>query len=107
LLGLPVLPKSRKSADIHRAILQHKVSIQDCYTRVLKDSPNLHGEIKVRLTISPGGKVTAAILLASTVNHAALEQLILERISRWNDFGEVSPVVGEVTFKQSFVFGEK
>jgi hypothetical protein len=106
-LGLPVLPKSRKSADIHRAILQHKVSIQDCYTRILKDSPNLHGEIKVRLTISPGGKVTAAVLLASTVSHAALEQLILERISRWNDFGEVSPVVGDVTFKQSFVFGEK
>jgi len=102
-LGLPVLPKSRKSAEIHRAILQHKASIQDCYTRVLKDSPNLHGEIKVRLTISPGGKVTAAALLASTVNHAELEQLILERISRWNDFGEVSPVAGNVTFKQTFI----
>jgi len=102
-LGLPVLPKSRKSADIHRVILEHKASIQDCYTRVLKDSPNLHGEIKVRLTISPGGKVTAAALLASTVNHAELEQLILERISRWNDFGEVSPVAGNVTFKQTFI----
>jgi len=106
-LGLPVLPKSRKSADIHRIILEHKASIQDCYTRVLKDSPNLHGKIKVRLTISPGGKVTAAALLASTVHHAELEQLILERISRWNDFGEVNPVVGNITFKQSFVLGQK
>ncbi len=106
-LGLPVLPKSRKSAEIHRVILEHKASIQDCYTRVLKDNPNLHGEIKVRLTISPSGKVTAAALLVSTVNHAELEQLILERISRWNDFGEVSPMVGNVTFKQSFVLGEK
>jgi TonB family protein len=106
-LGLPELPKSRKSADIHRVILEHKASIQDCYTRVLKDSPNLNGEIKVRLTISPSGKVTAAALLASTVNHAELENLILERISRWNDFGEVSPGAGNVTFKQSFVFGQQ
>lgn len=106
-LGLPDLPKSRKAADIHRVIFEHKASIQDCYTRVLKDQPGLSGEIKVRLTIAPSGKVIDAALLASTLNHVTLEQLICERILRWNDFGEVRPEVGNVTFKQSFILGQK
>lgn len=106
-LGLPDLPKSRKAADIQRIIFEHKASIQDCYTRVLKDQPGLSGEIKVRLTIAPSGKVIDATLLASTVNHVMLEQLICERMLRWNDFGEVRPEVGNVTFKQSFILGQK
>jgi len=105
-LGLPVLPNRREPADIRRVILQHKTSIQDCYTRILKDNPAVNGEIKVRLTIAPNGKVVAAALIASTVDHAPLEELILERISRWNDFGEVSPKVGNITFKQTFILGD-
>jgi len=106
-LGLPDLPKSRKAADIHRVILEHKASIQDCYMQVLRDQPGLNGEIKVRLTIAPSGKVVDAALLASTVNHPMLEQLICERMKRWNDFGEVRAGAGNVTFKQSFVLGRK
>jgi hypothetical protein len=104
-LGLPVLPERREPADIRRVILQHKASLQDCYTRILKDHPAVNGEIKVRLTIAPSGKVVAATLLASTANHPELEQLIVERISRWNDFGEVSPEVGNITFRQTFILG--
>lgn len=106
-LGLPELPESREPADIRRVILQHKASLQDCYTRILKDHPAVSGEIKVRLTIAPSGKVIAAALLASTTDHPELEQLIVERISRWNDFGEVSPSVGNVTFRQTFILGEE
>jgi outer membrane biosynthesis protein TonB len=106
-LGLPALPAHRDPAAVRRVIMKHKASIQDCYTRVLKEDPGISGEIKVRLTIAPSGKVTAADLVSSTVNHANLEQLILERISRWNDFGEVSPAVGNTTFHQTFVLGEE
>lgn len=106
-LGLPDLPKSRKATDIQRIIFEHKATIQDCYTRILKDQPGLSGEIKVRLTIAPSGKVIGAVLLASTVNHATLEQLICERMLRWNDFGEVRPEAGNVTFKQNFILGQK
>jgi len=105
-LGLPALPARRDPATVRRVILQHKASIQDCYTRVLKEDPGVSGEIKVRLTIAPSGKVTAVDLVSSTVNHTELDQLILERVSRWNDFGEVSPAVGNLTFNQTFVLGE-
>lgn len=106
-LGLPELPKSRKAADVHRVILTHKSSIQDCYTQVLREQPGLNGEIKVRLTIAPSGEVVDAMLLASTVNHPLLEELICERMKRWKDFGEVRAEAGNITFKQSFVLGQK
>jgi len=106
-LGLPALPARRDPAAVRRVILKHKASIQDCYTRVLKEDPGICGEIKVRLTIAPRGKVTAVDLVSSTVNHANLEQLILERVSRWNDFGEVSPAIGNLTFNQTFLLGEE
>jgi hypothetical protein len=48
--------------------------------------------------------VIAASLLSSTANNAQLEQLVLEKIQRWNDFGEVSPEAGNLTFRQTFVF---
>lgn len=105
-LGLPVLPTSRTSADIRRVILQHKASLQDCYTRILKTQPAISGEMRLRLTIAPSGKVTAATVLTSTVNHSELEQLVVERISRWNDFGEVSAAVGNIIIKQTVFFGE-
>jgi len=104
-LGLPVLPTRRDPADIRRVILQHKASIQDCYTSVLKANPVVSGEIKVRLTIAPSGKVIATAIISSTVDNTQLEQLVLERISRWNDFGEVSPSVGNMTFRQTFILG--
>ncbi|GEM_PF-2863703 len=106
-LGLPALPTHRDPAAVRRVIVKHKASIQDCYTRALKENPGLRGEIKVRLTIAPSGKVTAVDLVSSTVNHAELAQLILERISRWNDFGEVNPAVGNTIFNQTFVLGEE
>lgn len=106
-LGLPELPTRRTSSDIRRVILQHKASLQDCYTRILKTHPAISGEMRLRLTIAPSGKVAAATLLTSTVNHGELEQLIVERINRWNDFGEVSPAVGNVIIRQTFLFGEE
>jgi hypothetical protein len=105
-LGLPHLPTHRDPAAVRRVIVKHKASIQDCYTRALKENPGLCGEIKVRLTIAANGKVTSVDLVSSTINLANLEQHILERISRWNDFGEVSPAVGNTTFNQTFVLGE-
>jgi len=105
-LGLPTLPTSRLATEMRRVILRHKAALQDCYTQILKEHPSLRGEIKMRLTISPVGKVISANLLASTLQHVQLEELILERARRWNDFGEVHPAVGDVTFVQTFILAD-
>ncbi len=105
--GLPPLPAHRHPDEIRAVVARHKAALQDCYKQALKFAPNLEGEIKVRFTVSASGHVIAASLLSSTTNNAQLEQLVLEKIQRWNDFGEVSPQVGNQTFRQTFVFVDR
>jgi len=102
--GLLPLPAHRHPDEIRAVMARHKAALQDCYKQALKFAPNLEGEIKVRFTVSTSGQVIAARLLSSTTNNAQLEQLVLEKIRRWNDFGEVSPEAGNLTFRQTFVF---
>jgi TonB family protein len=102
--GLPSLPAYRHPDEIRAVVARHKAVLQDCYKQALKFAPNLKGEIKVRFTVSTAGHVIAASLLSSTTNNAQLEQLVLEKIRRWGDFGEVNPEVGNQTFRQTFVF---
>jgi TonB family protein len=102
--GLPSLPAYRHPDEIRAVVARHKAVLQDCYKQALKFAPHLEGEIKVRFTVSTAGQVIAANLLSSTTNNAQLEQLVLEKIRRWGDFGEVSPEVGNQTFRQTFIF---
>jgi TonB family protein len=102
--GLPSLPAHRQPEEIRAVVARHKAAIQDCYKQALRFDPDVKGEIKVRFTVSTAGTVIAASLLNSTANNAQLEQLVLEKIRRWNDFGEVRPEVGNQTFRQTFVF---
>lgn len=102
--GLPPLPAYRHLDEIRAVVARHKAALQDCYKQALKFAPNLEGEIKVRFTVSTAGQVIAASLLSSTTSNAQLEQLVLEKIQRWGDFGEVSPEVGNQTFRQTLVF---
>jgi TonB family protein len=102
--GLPSLPAYRRPDEIRAVVAHHKAALQDCYKQALKFDPTLEGEIKVRFTVSTAGQVIAASLLSATTNNAQLEQLVLEKIQRWSDFGEVNPEVGNQTFRQTFVF---
>jgi TonB family protein len=102
--GLPPMPVHRHPDEIRAVVARHKAALQDCYKQALKFDPSLEGEIKVRFTISSTGQVTAASMLSSTTNNTQLEQLVLEKIRRWGDFGEVSAEVGDQTFRQTFVF---
>jgi TonB family protein len=102
--GLLSLPAYRHPDEIRAVVARHKAALQDCYKQALKFAPNLEGEIKVRFTVSTSGHVIAASLLSSTTNNAQLEQLVLEKIRRWNDFGEINSEGGNQTFRQTFVF---
>jgi TonB family protein len=102
--GLPSLPAQRHPDEIRAVVARHKAALQDCYKQALKFAPTLEGEIKVRFTVSAAGHVIAANLLSSTTDNAQLEQLVLEKVRRWNDFGEVNLNVGNLTFRQTFVF---
>jgi TonB family protein len=103
--GLIDLPASRSRTQLREVILKHKPALEYCYTQALKHDPALKGRIEVRVVVFPSGKVAAATLVSSTVNNDRLERLVLEKIRRWSDFGEVRPEAGNVAFRQTFVFG--
>lgn len=108
--GLHTRPKrkyARRTADrIKESVLGHNPAIQDCYRLALKTDTDLSGKITVRITISPVGRVTYAEIVESTINLPAFEYCLIEKIRRWNDFGEVDDVQGHVTFRHTYVFGE-
>ncbi|MBN2089575.1 SUMF1/EgtB/PvdO family nonheme iron enzyme [candidate division KSB1 bacterium] len=91
--------------SIFPVIKRHQASINYCYERELKRNPNLKGKVVVRFTVSPKGNVSEVTVVSSTLNSDAVQQCIVSRISRWNDFGEVDASKGDATFRHVYVFG--
>ncbi len=92
---------------IRNVVLAHSPAIQDCYRSQLKYNPGLKGKIMVRFTIDVNGRVTEAEILRTEMNVedvSELEQCILQRMLRWNDFGRVSPDQGKVSIRHTYVF---
>ncbi len=90
---------------IRKVVLSHNLAIQDCYRYELKQNPELKGKITVRFSIDYTGSVTDAEIVRSTMNLPRMENCILNRIRRWNDFAPVSPDQGTVSIRHTYVFG--
>ncbi len=96
----------RRSVErIRRVVMSHNPAIQDCYRRELKENPDLKGKITVRFAIDPEGYVVEAEIVNSTFHLPRLENCIVRRIARWNDFARVSPEQGIVSIKHTYIFG--
>lgn len=95
----------RNQGDIQGVVLRHNKSIQYCYERQLKRNPNLRGKIVVRFTITPQGSVTDVKIVSSDLNNRKVEQCVINRIRRWNDFGQVDASKGSTTIRQAYTFG--
>jgi TonB family protein len=95
-----------RDQDTVAAILaKHKPAIQDCYQHGLRRNYSLKGKVVVRFVVTPQGAVSDAEVISSTLNDSKVEDCMLDRIKRWNDFGTAAPPEGEVAFKQTYLFG--
>jgi TonB family protein len=91
---------------VREVVVGHNASIQDCYKYYLRRNPNLRGKIVIRFTVTPEGRVSRAMVLSSTFNLPRLEECILNKVRRWNDFDPVLPEVGDLTFRQTYIFSD-
>lgn len=116
LVGLRSRPTNgyatRDREKIRELVLAHNPAIQDCYRYQLKNNPTLKGKITIRFTINPSGHVIDARVYSSSFTSDAMpielpemEDCILNKIRKWRDFGQVDEVIGEVTLRQTYVFG--
>ncbi len=96
---------SREPKVLKEIVLAHNPAIQDCYRAQLKNNAQLKGKVEVRLKISPQGYVKEVGIIASTIDLPELEHCILTKIARWKDFGKVDSSLGDVTLRQTYVFG--
>lgn len=86
-------------------VTKHNAAVQYCYQREQKLNSTLKGEIRVRIVISARGSVDSVKVLSSTLQNRAVEDCVVGRIKRWNDFGPSDPARGDVAIKQTYVFG--
>lgn len=96
---------SREPDRIRAIVMKHNAAIQDCYRRQLKNNPTLKAKVTVRITIDYTGHVIGVNVVNSTVDLPELNQCIIAKITRWNDFGRMDPSVKPVTFRQTYAFG--
>lgn len=96
----------RTAAEISATLREHNHAIQDCYKTALRKEIQLKGKIIVRISINPEGKVADVQIVSSTLNHEGMEQCIVNRIKRWNDFGICPTQTENISFQQTYNFGE-
>lgn len=96
---------ARKAEHITQVVLEHNRAIQDCYKQALKKQPDLKGKVVVRFSVTPEGKVDLVEAISSTFEEESIIKCILNRIRRWNDFGESDVSLGTVSYRQTYVFG--
>ncbi|NIR51371.1 AgmX/PglI C-terminal domain-containing protein [candidate division KSB1 bacterium] len=95
----------RDQEDVQAVVMKHNKAIQYCYERELERYPNLKGKIVIRFTITPAGTVKNVEIVSSTLNNRRVEQCMVSRLRRWNDFGAIKPSYGDTTIRYVYAFG--
>lgn len=96
---------ARNAEHVTRVVLAHNRAIQDCYKQALKKNPDLKGKVIVRFSVTPEGHIDLVNVIKTTVDYEPLLKCIVNRIRRWNDFGESDPSLGTVSYRQTYMFG--
>jgi hypothetical protein len=96
---------SRDPKVLKEIVMAHNPAIRDCYRAQLKNNPQLKGKVEVRFKISHQGYVKEVSIVSSTIDLPELQSCILGKIARWKDFGLVDASMGDVTLRQTYVFG--
>jgi len=68
---------------IRRVIKQHLAQIRYCYEKELVRSPGIFGKVATQFIISGQGTVSSAKVAQSTLDNAAVERCITQKIRTW------------------------
>ncbi len=74
----------RTDEEIQIVFDRGKSALYGMYQRALRTDPTLEGKVVIRLTIEPSGKVSAASIVSSGLNDAALERRIIFKVKSFN-----------------------
>jgi hypothetical protein len=75
---------SRTDEEIQIVFDRYKAALYRIYNRELRNDPTLKGKMVLRLTIEPGGEVSACSIESTDLASAALKTEVVERVKRFN-----------------------
>lgn len=77
----------RSNQQIYLANQRIKGTLDRIYNKARRRNPSLKGSVKFRLVISPSGKVLSAQVVSSSLNDAALEKKLKDRLKLMANYG--------------------
>ncbi|MGH7491571.1 MAG: hypothetical protein ACREOO_04165 [bacterium] len=102
-----IIPVKRDGPSLSDTIKNKYVpKLQSIYREELRKNPDLKGEIHLCINVNAHGKVQARPVIIHSTLHQQLEQRLLNSITRWNEFGEISEEQPSTVFCITFQFGE-
>ncbi|WP_044280571.1 AgmX/PglI C-terminal domain-containing protein [Myxococcus stipitatus] len=90
--------------SIRAAIHANRDHVTDCYEKAYETRPLRSGNVTVKFTLDPEGKVAKSELVKTTIHEPALERCILAHTKTWS-FPKPTTQGGVVTYP--FVFKPK
>jgi hypothetical protein len=57
--------------------------VRACYDKALVENPNLTGRVIIKFTIAGSGKVVAAVVQETTLNHPQVERCMADATLTW------------------------
>jgi outer membrane biosynthesis protein TonB len=93
---------SRTDEEIQLVFDRNKSALYAIYQRELRINPTLKGKLVLKITIDPAGKVLAATVESSDLNHPELERRIAIRV-RLFDFGPKEVDTITITYPIDFL----
>jgi hypothetical protein len=71
-----------EDALVTKVFRRHRARMSDCYERIARGAPDLHGQVEVRFTIALNGRVEEAEITGNTTQSEPLGICITSRILR-------------------------
>jgi hypothetical protein len=78
----PAAGQGLSPAQIQRVVQSRSGAFRACYESAASREPNLKGGVTVGWTVQPGGGVSGARIVSSSLNNARVEGCILRQVSR-------------------------
>jgi hypothetical protein len=75
---------SRTDEEIQIVFDKYKAALYRMYNAELRKDPTLHGKIILRMTIEPGGEVSACAVQSNDLGSPDLVAQIVERVKKFN-----------------------
>ncbi|MHB8417887.1 MAG: AgmX/PglI C-terminal domain-containing protein [Myxococcales bacterium] len=79
----PIVEGLLSKTAIHQVAYIHRDEIQQCYEASLKRRPGLAGRVIAQFVIEATGSVSHVRISESTLNDAAVEDCVVNHLSRW------------------------